>query len=174
MISQEKEKRLHHKKACPFPVLSRFVLRAFWGPGPLFHCFTGLPATLPNLKPHFGLQSAPEAPPFLPAMARSWAHFASKTLRHGGLRDMSRFLPMAFLAAETLTLSTVTWGFDPLGHHPGGAQQFFRKGDTRGRRQHNPQQLIKQLFLLTSGGKLYPQDEKKAILAYRIQRPYKK
>ncbi len=162
---KKRKKRFTIKKLVLF--LSCLVLfcRAFTGAGAAISLLYWASRDFALIsKPHFRATIRPgAAPPFLPAMARSWAHFAMKNATsHGGLRDMSRFLPMAFLASgRLLTLSTVTWGFDPCGPSSGRRSAIFsQRGRTRGRRQHNPQQLIKQL-LLTSGGKLYPQDERR-------------
>ncbi|MBD5627229.1 MAG: PBP1A family penicillin-binding protein [Desulfovibrio sp.] len=86
------------------------------------------------------------------------------------LKDMSRFLPMAFLAAED----------DSFYHHMGvdpvailrAAINNFRKGHTGEGGSTITQQLIKQLLLTSE--RSYTRKMKEAILAYRIEKDLSK
>lgn len=82
------------------------------------------------------------------------------------LKDMSRFLPMAFLAAEDDSFYQ-HMGVDPVAILR-AAFNNFRKGHTGEGGSTITQQLIKQLLLTSE--RSYTRKMKEAILAYRLEK----
>ncbi|WP_300925400.1 penicillin-binding protein 1A [uncultured Desulfovibrio sp.] len=86
------------------------------------------------------------------------------------LKDMSRFLPMAFLAAEDDAFYR-HMGVDPMAILR-AAINNFRKGHTGEGGSTITQQLIKQLLLTSE--RSYTRKMKEAILAYRLEKDLSK
>ena len=87
-----------------------------------------------------------------------------------GLKDMSRFLPMSFLAAEDDSFYR-HMGVDPLAIAR-AAINNFRKGRAGEGGSTITQQLIKQLLLTSE--RSYKRKMKEAILAYRLEKDLSK
>lgn len=87
-----------------------------------------------------------------------------------GLKDMSRFLPMAFLAAEDDSFYR-HMGVDPVAIAR-AAINNFRKGRAGEGGSTITQQLIKQLLLTSE--RSYTRKMKEAILAYRLEKDLSK
>lgn len=87
-----------------------------------------------------------------------------------GLRDMSRYVPLAFLAAEDDSFYR-HMGVDPLAIAR-AAINNFRKGGKKEGASTITQQLIKQLLLTSE--RSYTRKMKEAILAYRMEKSYTK
>ena len=87
-----------------------------------------------------------------------------------GLKDMSRYLPMAFLAAEDDAFYR-HMGIDPVAIAR-AAINNFRKGRQGEGGSTITQQLIKQLLLTSE--RSYTRKMKEAILAYQLERNFTK
>lgn len=87
-----------------------------------------------------------------------------------GLRDMSRYLPLAFLAAEDDAFFRHI-GVDPVAIVR-AAINNFRKGAKKEGASTITQQLIKQLLLTSE--RSYSRKMKEAILAYRLEQTFTK
>lgn len=87
-----------------------------------------------------------------------------------GLKDMSRYLPMAFLAAEDDSFYQ-HMGVDPVAILR-AAINNLRKGRQGEGGSTITQQLIKQLLLTSE--RSYTRKMKEAILAYRVEQDYTK
>ncbi|MBE6441199.1 MAG: PBP1A family penicillin-binding protein [Desulfovibrio desulfuricans] len=87
-----------------------------------------------------------------------------------GLRDMSRYLPLAFLAAEDDAFYR-HMGVDPVAILRAAINNFRRGGKKEGASTIT-QQLIKQLLLTSE--RSYTRKMKEAILAYRLEQNFTK
>ena len=87
-----------------------------------------------------------------------------------GLKDMSRYLPLAFLAAEDDAFYR-HMGVDPVAILRAAINNFRRGGKKEGASTIT-QQLIKQLLLTSE--RSYTRKMKEAILAYRLEQNFTK
>ncbi|MCX4310516.1 MAG: PBP1A family penicillin-binding protein [Desulfovibrio sp.] len=161
---KKKKKRFTIKKLVLF--LSCLVLFCgLLGAGAAISLLYWASRDLPNLS-RISDYNPPQATTVLARNGEVMGTFCHEKRYVIGLRDMSRFLPMAFLAAEDDAFYR-HMGVDPWAIIR-AALNNFRKGHTGEGGSTITQQLIKQLLLTSE--RSYTRKMKEAILAYRIEK----